>query len=306
MARVCITGFMALLAAFQIQMRPTFRVDVDQVLLRVTVTDSSSAYISNLTRNDFRIWEDKIEQNVEYFSIENAPLSVGIILDVSDSMRYGLSFARSAAETFLNAGDPKNEYFLIQFSDSPRLMQDFTSDITRLQRSLAMTRAKGNTSLYDAVYLGLETLNRGANPRKALLVITDGGDNNSRYPLSAVKSFAEEHDAMIYTVGIGIANHAEWHLPGLSPQAKLKSLAEMTGGKAYFPDSAKELVDISNRISADLKSQYLLGYRPQNLSRDGRWRKIRVAVDRKKEPRTFHVRAKSGYYAPTIVKSSAP
>jgi len=299
-----ITVFM-LLSGFQFQPQPTLRVNVDEVLLHVAVTDSSNSYISNLTKNDFQIWEDKIEQNVEYFTTANAPLSVGIILDVSDSMKFGLGSARSAAETFLTASDPKNEYFLIQFSDTPRLTQDFTSDVKKVQKSLAMTKAKGNTSLYDAVYLGLETLNRGSNARKALLVITDGGDNNSRYPLSAVKEFAEEHDAMIYTVGIGVANRPEWHLPGRSPKARLKSLAEMTGGKAYFPDSARDLTDICALISTDLKSQYVLGYRSLNLSRDGRWRKVRVTVDRRTQG-SGHVRTRSGYYASAIGKSSKP
>jgi len=262
--------------------------------------------MTSLARKDFKVWEDKIEQQVEYFSRDTAPLSAGIILDVSNSMRLGLPSARAAADTFLNLGERENEYFLIQFNDTARLVQGFTTDIGKLRDSLAMVRATGNTSLYDAVYLGLETVHRGRNDRKVLLVITDGADNNSRYTLSAVKRFAEEHDVLIYTVGIGVNNRAEWHLPGLSPEARLKSLAEMTGGKAFFPDSIKELPDVCARINVDLRNQYILGYRSMNTARDSKWRKIRVTINKNPGQKPLHVRAKSGYYASTIARASTP
>src|SRR5262249_47580661 len=155
------------------QTAPTLRVDIGLVLLTATVTDGKNRYVTGLTPDHFQVWEDKVEQHVQYFSEEDVPLSVGIIFDVSGSMQSKLPAARAAASTFLKLGDQEDEYFLIQFSDSAELIQDFTSDISKLQNRLLATHAKGSTALYDAMYLGLENLNRGHNPRKALLLITD-------------------------------------------------------------------------------------------------------------------------------------
>src|SRR5215813_9965051 len=189
-------------ASGQTRTPPPLRVDVDLVLLHATVTDSANKYVTGLRQQDFRVWEDKIEQRVEYFFAENVPLSIGIIFDVSGSMETKVAPAVAAANTFLRMGDSDDEYFLIQFSDEPKLAQDFTTDITKLQSRLLLTKAKGSTSLYDALYLGLEKVNRGNNARKALLLITDGEDNHSRYSFSDVREFAREHDVTIYSIGI--------------------------------------------------------------------------------------------------------
>jgi Ca-activated chloride channel homolog len=282
------------------QTSPPIRVDVDLVLLNATVTDSGNNYVTGLRKEDFQVWEDKIEQRIEYFSAENVPLSVGIIFDISGSMKDKLTAARAAASTFLRMGDLEDEYFLIQFSDSPKIVQDFTTDIGKLQSHLWFAEAKGSTSLYDALYLGLEKVNRGTNLRKALLLITDGEDNHSRYSLSDLREFARERDVMIYSIGI---------LDGLYPQftsfsgrAVLESLAHLTGGVAYFPDSLNSMSDICTQIGIDLKSQYVIGYRPLNLSSDGRWRNVRVRVNRPKGMSRLSVRAKSGYYASALAK----
>jgi Ca-activated chloride channel family protein len=282
------------------QSPPPLRVNVDLVLVHATVTNSVNKYVSNLGIEDFRLWEDKIEQQIQYFSTENVPLSVGIIFDVSGSMQNKLSSARAAANTFLRMGDRDDEYFLVEFSNSPRLVQDFTSDITKLQSRLLFTQAKGNTSLYDALYLGLEKVSRGSNVRKALLLITDGEDNHSRYGFSDVKQFAMEHDVMIYS--IGIVQGADQQFSGLGGRLVLESLAELTGGIAFFPDSLDALPDICERIGIDLKSQYVLGYRSMNPSNDGRWRKVQVRINTPQGMAPLHVRARSGYYAPAIAK----
>jgi Ca-activated chloride channel family protein len=281
----------------QSQTIPGLRVDVDLVLLHATVTDSKNRYITNLKPEDFQVWEDKIEQRIDYFSAESVPLSIGIIFDVSGSMANKLASARTAANTFLRMGDRDDEYFLIQFSDSPQLVQDFTTDITKLQNRLLFTRAKGRTSLYDALYLGLEKVSRGNNVRKALLLITDGQDNHSRYSLSDVRAFAREHDVMIYSIGIVDGTDLQTEFTG---QAILESLSDMTGGVAFFPDSLEALPGICAKIGLDLKSQYVIGYRPVNPSNDGRWRKIRVKINRPKGLGPLNVRAKNGYYASTI------
>jgi len=275
-----------------------FRVDVDLVLLHASVTDSNNRYVTGLSRGHFRLWEDKVEQQIDYFSTENVPLSVGIIFDTSGSMETKLDAARAAAATFLRTGDRDDEYFLIEFSDTPRLGQDFTTDITKLQSRFLFTQARGSTSLYDALYLGLDRVTRGTNGRKALLLITDGQDNHSRYRLGDVKSFAREHDVAIYS--IGIEDGADAQIAGLSGRSVLTGLADLSGGMAFFPRSLDALPAICEQIGFELKNQYVLGYRSHNPNNDGRWRKIRLKVNPPAGLAPVTVRAKAGYYASAV------
>jgi Ca-activated chloride channel family protein len=277
---------------------PTIRVDVDLVLLNATVTDPANRQVTGLGKEHFQVWEDKIEQEIQYFSAEDVPLSVGIIFDISGSMGNKLKPAREAASTFLRMGARDDEYFLIEFSDSPQLAQDFTTDIGKVQDRLLFTQAKGQTSLYDALYLGLEKVSRGSNTRKALLLITDGEDNHSRYSFANVKEFAREHDVQVYA--IGIVDDWTQQTSGYSGRAALEDLANLTGGRAFFPNSVYELESICSRISIDLKNQYVLGYRPLNRSADGKWRKIRVKINRTNGMPPLSVRSKTGYYATTV------
>jgi Ca-activated chloride channel family protein len=281
---------------------PSLRVDVDLVLVHATVTDSKNRNVQGLTQDRFQLWEDKVEQNIEYFSTEDVPLSVGIILDVSGSMKNNMPPARSAANTFMRMGDQSDEYFLIVFSDSAQLTQDFTSDITRVQGRLLLTAAKGSTALYDALYLGLEKLESADNSRKALLLITDGQDNHSRYSFSDVKNFVREHDVMIYS--IGITDPATLLVSGDIGKGVLEDLASLTGGDAFFPASAGQLPEICARIAAELKNQYVLGYRPRNTAGDGKWRKIKVKVNKLQGMPSLNVRARNGYYAPAFAKAA--
>src|SRR5207247_9760410 len=177
---------------------------------------------------------------------------------------------------------------------------DFHTEMAKLQHRLLFTRSKGQTSLYDALYLGLDKVSHGSNIRKVLLLITDGQDNHSRYTFSDVKQFAREHDVMIYS--IGIVEGADQQFSEFSGRVLLESLGELTGGIAFFPDSLSALPDICERIGTELKSQYVLGYRPLNTSNDGRWRKVQVKANTRKGLAGLHVRARSGYYAPTIAK----
>src|SRR5262245_49772956 len=180
----------------------TLKVDVDLVLVNATVTNPRNQYVTGLEKDHFQVWEDKVEQELSYFSSEDVPLSVGIIFDISGSMKDKLSVARDAAVTFLKMGTPDDESFLIEFADRPQVAVDFTTDISALQNHLIFSPAKGMTALYDAVYLGLDKLKTGTNPKKALLLITDGEDNRSRYTFSNVKEFVKEQDVQIYAIGI--------------------------------------------------------------------------------------------------------
>ena len=271
------------------------RVDVDLVLLQATVTDQAGRYVMDLAPERFRVWEDKVEQRIEYFSTENVPLTAGIVFDTSGSMTDKLPPARAAAETFLRMGNRDDEYFLIVFSDSLHLVQDFTTDISKFLSPLLFAKAKGSTALYDALYLGLDKVARADNPRKAILLITDGADNHSRYSLSNVREFAKEHDVMIFS--IGILDPRDVQFSGVSGRRVLENLSDLTGGASFFPDSVDALDSICEQIGAELKNQYVLGYRSSNRAADSRWRKIRLAVDRPSGMPPLSVRTKRGYYS---------
>jgi Ca-activated chloride channel homolog len=276
----------------------TLKVDVDLVLVNATVTDQLNRYVSGLESKHFQVWEDKIEQKVEYFNAEDVPISIGIIFDVSGSMKEKIGTAREAAATFLKTGNPDDEYFLVTFANRPEVVADFTTDVTKLQSKLLVTPAKGMTAMYDSVYVGLEKLKEGSNPKKALLLITDGEDNRSRYTFQNVKDFVKEQDVQIY--GIGITD--EWNSQlsaGHTGRAMIEELADLTGGRAFFPDSVYELEDICTKIAVELKNQYVLGFHSTNGAKDGKWRKLRVKVNPPKGIEHLNVRAKSGYYAAT-------
>ena len=218
----------------------TLKVNVDLVLVNATVTDQLNRYVSGLESPHFQVWEDKVEQKVEYFNAEDVPISIGIIFDVSGSMKEKIGTAREAAATFLKTGNPDDEYFLVTFANRPEVVADFTTDVTKLQSKLLLTPAKGMTAMYDSVYVGLEKLKEGTNPKKALLLITDGEDNRSRYTFQNVKDFVKEQDVQIY--GIGIVD--EWNSQlsaGHTGRAMIEELADLTGGRAFFPDSVYEL-----------------------------------------------------------------
>src|SRR6266487_4262455 len=257
---------------------PTLKVDVDLVLVNATVTDPQNRYVTGLEKEHFQIWEDKLEQKIEYFSAEDVPISLGVIFDVSGSMKDKISTARDAAVTFLKTGNPEDEYFLVEFSSRPEVAEDFTTDVSRLQNRLIFAPAKGMTAMYDSVYLGLEKLREGNNPKKALLLITDGEDNRSRYTFSNVREFLRERDVQIFAIGI-VSDWGSQLGAGQSGRALIDELSNVTGGRAFFPDSVYELEDICTKIAVEMKNQYMLGYRSTNETKDGAWRKIRLKVN---------------------------
>jgi len=273
----------------------TLKVDVDRVLVNVTVSDSLGRMDTGLQQENFQVWEDKVEQKVEYFSSEDTPLSIGLIFDATGSMSVKISTARDAAATFLKMGNPEDEYFLVTFSQQARLAEDFTTDISRLQNRLLFTPAKGLTPLFDAVYLGLDKMKRATNKRRALLLITDGEDNHSRYSFSDIKEFARERDVQIFAIGI-VSPFGEL-AQGKTGRAIIEDLVQITGGRAFFPDSVSELEDICTKIGVELKNQYVLGYHSTNEAKDGKWRKIHLKINAPKVLPNLSVRGKSGYYA---------
>jgi len=285
-------------AAADKKVSQTLKVDVDLVLVNATVTDPLNRYVSGLESPHFQVWEDKVEQKVAYFNAEDVPVSVGVIFDVSGSMKDKIATSRNAAATFLKTGNPDDEYFLVTFANRPEVDSDFTSDVSKLQNKLLVTNAKGMTAMYDSVYLGLEKLKEGSNPKKAILLITDGEDNHSRYTYQNVKEFVKEQDVQIY--GIGIVDDYNSQLSaGRTGRVMIEELADLTGGRAFFPDSAYELEDICTKIAVELKNQYVIGYHSTNGAKDGKWRKLRVKVNPPKGVDKLNVRYKQGYYAAT-------
>jgi Ca-activated chloride channel homolog len=283
--------------------KPTsLKIDVDLVLVNATVTDQLNRYVSGLEAEHFQVWEDKVEQKVEYFNAEDVPISVGLIVDISGSMKDKIATAVNAATTFLKTGNPEDEYFVVEFANRPELMSDFTTDVSKLTSKLITIQAKGMTAMYDSVYLGLEKLKDGSNPKKALLLITDGEDNRSRYTFQNVKEFVKEQDVQIY--GIGIVD--EWNSQlsaGRTGRAMVEELSDLTGGRAFFPDSVYELEDICTKIAIELKNQYVIGYHSTNEAKDGKWRKLRMKVNPPKGINRLNVRYKQGYYAATTAAS---
>lgn len=267
------------------------KVDVDLVQVYATVTDEFNHYVVGLEPQNFELYEDKIAQKIETFSAEDVPLSVGVLLDVSGSMKPNLMLAKDAAVTFLKLGNPADEYFLVEFSDRAQVTEDFTSDITKLQNHIAFTPSKGMTALFDALYLGLEKVRSGSNPRKFLLVITDGGENHSHYSFSQVRDFAKEQDVQVYWVQIAGGG-------GIPTTGTVGDIVEMTGGRRFFARSPFDLEDICTKIAIEVKNQYVIGYRSSNGNRDGKYRHIRMKINPPKGMAQLFVRAKEGYYAP--------
>jgi Ca-activated chloride channel family protein len=268
----------------------TLKVDVNLVLVNATVSDLNGRLVAGLDRSHFRLTENGVEQKIEYFNVEDLPLSVGLVFDATGSMADKLSSAREAATAFLKTSNPHDEYFLIEFSDRPMLIEDFTTDVARLQKRLFSTSARGLTPLFDAVQMGLEKIKGARNTKKALLVITDGEDNNSRSTFSDIRESTRHQDVLIYAIGL---------VQSVKGQSTIGDLVETTGGRAFFPNAASQLQDICTRIAIELKNQYLLGYRSTNQAKDGTWREIHLEVEPPKGLPPLKVRAKTGYYAAT-------
>jgi Ca-activated chloride channel family protein len=278
-------------------------VDVDVVLVNATVTDSQGHYVAKLEREGFRLWEDRIEQKIEYFASEDIPQTVGILFDVSASMQNKFAVAQEAAMKFLQMGNRDDEFFLIEFNDRAELTRDFTANFARLEKQLVTASPDGNTALYDAIYLGLQKVRAGHNPRKALLLITDGVDNWSSYSLSEVKEFLKESDTQLYAIGIESWDSHHYMKPEEEQDPRiarivLNELSDISGGRAFFTTSVSDLNGICTRIALELQSEYVFGYISSNTKKDGKWRKITLKLEPAKNSPHLHIRAKRGYYAP--------
>jgi Ca-activated chloride channel family protein len=273
------------------------KVDVDLVLVPVTITDPMNRLVTGLDRDNFALFEGKDQQEIKHFSSEDAPVSLGVIFDMSGSMSSKIERAREAVVEFFKTANPQDEFFMIAFADKPEEISDFTQSVDEIQGKLVYTVPKGRTALLDAIYLGISKMRQAKYQKKALLIISDGGDNHSRYTEGEIKSLAKEADALIYAIGIYdhyFPSEEERLGPGL-----LTEISELTGGRAFTIDNPNDLADVATKIGIELRNQYVLGYRPKNPTHDGRWRKIRVKLIPPRGLPPLRVYAKTGYYAPS-------
>ncbi|MGH9632146.1 MAG: VWA domain-containing protein [Bryobacteraceae bacterium] len=277
----------------------TLKVDTNLVLINVTVTDPLNRFVTGLEKEHFRLFEDKVEQTISQFSSEDAPLSIGLVFDASGSMGSKLSKSRQAAAEFFKLANPEDEYFLIQFNDKPQLISGFTTNTEEIQNRLTFTQAKGRTALLDGVYLAMHEMKKARNPRKAILILSDGGDNSSRYTESEIKNLVREADVQVYAIGIfepiaGRSRTAE----ELSGPGLLTEIAEQTGGRHFPVENLNELPDIAAKIGIELRNQYVLGYTPINLVKDGKYRKVKVQLKQPRGLPQLKAYFRLGYYAP--------
>lgn len=272
-------------------------VNTDLITFTVTVTDTYGRFVSGLSKNAFTVFDEKKPQEITFFSDDDSPVSVGVIFDVSGSMSGDkVKRARDALSKFIQTSHNSDEYFLIAFNSRAQLLLDRTRDGNSVLDKLTFVNTKDNTALYDACYLGVEKVQRGAHPKRALLLISDGQDNNSRYTFNELRRLLKESDVVLYGIGILGGGDAGSAL-GMEGQGILDELASVSGGKAFFPRSAAEMDDIFEQIALELRHQYSIGYKPSNFSNDGRWHKVKVKVTPPRGlPRLF-VRTKEGYYA---------
>jgi len=270
--------------------------NVDLVLVPVTITDPMNRLVTGLERDDFFLYENNSLQKLKTFSCEDAPVSIGIIMDLSGSMTSKLIRSRDSILQFMKTANPQDEFFVIGFNDRPELIEDFTSSVEDIEARLQTVRAGHRTALLDAIYYGMDKMKTARNERKALLVVSDGGDNRSRYTEGEVKAQVRESDVEIYSIGI-FDPYAPTTEERMGP-VLLNDLSEETGGRMFRVDDLADMGDIAVKISTELRNQYVLGYNPTSMQRDGKWRKVKVKLVPPQGLPPLTVHARTGYYAP--------
>jgi Ca-activated chloride channel family protein len=275
------------------------RSDVDLALVNVTVTDPFNRLVTGLDQDNFRVYEDNTEQEIVTFSSEDVPISIGVVFDFSGSMANKIDKAREAALQFFKTANPQDEFFLVSFNERAELTSAFTNSVEDLQSRMMLTAPKGRTALLDAIYLGLSQMRGARNAKRALLILSDGGDNHSRYNENDIKRLVKEADTQLYAIGLydplGYRNRTTEELNGPS---LLADITELTGGRVFAVEHLNDLPDVASKIGMELRNQYVLGYKPSNHAHDARWRKIKVKLRAPKGLPPLTAYSKTGYYAP--------
>ena len=276
------------------------RINSNLVLVPVTVTDGQDRLILGLEQQQFHIWDDKIEQVISHFAIEDAPLSIAVVFDSSGSMGPKLRMSRAAVAQFMRAANPEDEFSLVEFSDQARLLAGFTNKTGEIEDKLMFIGSKGKTALLDGLVLAMDEMRHAKHTRKAILLISDGGDNNSRYNVREVKARMREGDVQVYAIGIlePLAGRSRTIEELQGPQL-LDDLAQQTGGRLFEVTDVDDLPNVATRIGAALRNQYMLGYVPASDVRDGKYHHLQVKVTKAKGLPSMRVSCRSGYYAPS-------
>jgi VWFA-related protein len=275
------------------------RVDSNLVLVPVTVCDPLNRPVTGLEKEHFRVFEDKVEQTVTQFSMDDEPVAVGLVFDTSGSMGSKLVKSRQAAAAFFQTANPDDEFFLVEFNDAPKLSVPLTRSVEEIQNRLTFSQSKGRTALLDGIMLAMQEMKKSKKNRKALLIISDGGDNSSRYSESEVRNVVRENDVLMYAIGIYEGGGTRSRTPEEAAGPGLMTeLCEQTGGR-HLPADAAELPDIAAKIGVELRNRYVLGYVPQNQVRDGRYHVLQVKMVPPKGLPTLKPYYRRGYYAPS-------
>ncbi len=276
----------------------TFVKDVNLVLVPVTITDGWNHLVMGLHRDDFTLLENGKEQEIQYFSTQDAPISACVIFDTSASMKDKIGLARKAVEEFVVNSNPKDEFCLITFSDHPNFVVGFEDPVQTVVDKLALVHSVGRTALFDAIYMGVDELRHAHNPRKVLLIISDGEDNRSRYTAKEITDIIMESDLQAYSIGI-FEGWYPFSGPENAPGGRLlRRMADYTGGGSMILRDKTELEDAARVLNLRMRNQYVLGYCPADHDADGKWRDIEVRLKRPQNATSLHIATKSGYYAP--------
>src|ERR1700691_2447289 len=277
------------------------RVDTALVLVPAQVTNVLGTPVTDLHKEDFKVFEDGVEQPITNFSFEDAPLSIGLLYDISGSMRNKIKKSAEAAAAFFKTSNPQDEFFLIEFSDRPKLTVPFTSDPDKVYDRIVHAKPFGRTSLLDAIHMAMGEMKHAQNTRKALVIASDAGDSRARHTEREIKNAMLESDLQVYAMGIFDSEDAPKHsLEEQNGPKLLEELADESGGREYPVNNLKELPSISARIGDQLRNQYLLGYTPINPERDGKYRIIKVRVTPQAEVPDLRVYYRHGYYSPGL------
>ena len=278
----------------------TFRAYTDLVVIPVTVTDTLNRFVLGLQKEDFHLFEDGVEQNVAHFSGEDEPLSVGVLFDESGSMAYKLPTSRDAVTKLLNTLTKDDEAFLVEFADVAKVSVAFAGHTEEIQAALKNAQAGGLTAMLDAVDIGLREMKKAKNSRKAIVVVSDGGDNRSHYTAAQIESLVREADVQIYAMGVFESVFSLGLTPEeISGPRLLSEIAAQTGGRAFAAAVPGDMPSVATRIAVELRNQYVLGYYPKNKARDGKYRKVEVKLS--PPPglgSVLKVHWRLGYYAP--------
>jgi len=256
----------------------TIQLGTDIVNVMISVTDPYGRFVTGLGKDHFDVFDDKVKQQIAHFTDEDAPVSLGIVYDVSGSMKERVNRSIRALRRFVDSSHVDDDFFLIGFNDRAKLVQDFTTSGESVIGHLMFVNPKGSTALYDAAYIAVEKVQQGRHSKKALLIISDGQDNNSRYTYKELRNRVKEADVQIYA--IGITDPASDSLSGFG-RSVLEEITRMTGGRAFFPNAYNEpeLVEICTRIALELRHQYSVGFYPTDIQSDAKWHKVQVKVN---------------------------